>query len=296
LSDYSDATLVGEQSGSGTIDEVTFSTALLDGETYGVRVYVTSATGLQSIDAATERQEFTVTFLPPADVTLSLNYEADFGRMIITATGSSPAFGVTEAIDTVDFQRQVNGGEWVTWATGIVLAVGTLVAILVDTAPTVNGTNNYRAIIRSALPSSALSAEVASVTAEQRWGFLSTGPSFEELVRVRARLGSRAAVGRDKSTYHFAGRPKPVELSGEETRMALSVLGTLYPPSRGGMSSEPQALEDLSLTTGPVLWRDYTGRRIFASLSGVNVDYNTDSVLYPAAFILTQVDYDENVG
>lgn len=296
LSDFSDATLVGEKSGTGTTSQVTFSTALLDGSVYGVRVFVTAAAGLESILAGTELQEFTVTFLPPANATLATLYEADFGRMVLTVIGSAPVGGVTEPIAFVDLQRQINGGEWVTWATGITLSVGTLTAVLVDTAPTVNGTNTYRAITRSALPSSAISSETTNVTAEQRWGFLSTGNSFSEVVRMRARLSSRALTGRSKDNYHFAGRAKPVELSGEETNLGLSIVATLYPSSRGGQSSEPQEVEELALTSGLVLWRDYTGRRIFASLSGVNIDYNTDSVLYPTAFNLTQVDYDENVG
>ena len=169
-------------------------------------------------------------------------------------------------------------------------------AILMDTAPTVRGTNNYRAIVYSALPSSVISPETSLVTAETRWGFLSAGASFEELVRMRARLSNRALVGRNKDRHHFAGRAKPVELSGEETDLAVAVSATLFPPSRGGMSSEPQELEALATTEGIVLWRDYTGRRIFASLSGVGVDYNNDLVLYPVAFNLTEVDYDENVG
>jgi len=295
-SDYSDATLVGELSGSGTTAQATFPTALLDGETYLVWVDVTSAAGLTSSLAGAQRKEFVVAFLPPAQVSLALSYEADYGRMIVTVTGSAAVGGVTEAIALVDLQRQINGGDWVTWATGMALSVGSLMAILMDTAPTVRGTNNYRAIVYSALPSSVISPEVALVTAEERWGFLSAGSSFGELIRMRARLSNRAATDRNKSTYHFASRAKPVELSGEETNLRLAVLATLYPPSRGGLSSEPQELEALGLTPGPVLWRDYTGRRIFASLSGVNVDYNTDSVLYPAAFNLTELDYDENVG
>jgi len=296
LSDFSDATLLEEQVGSGTTAQITFTTPLLDAVTYGVRVFVTSAAGLASVAAGTELQEFLVTFLPPASATLTASYEADYGRMIVSVTGSAAVGGVTEAIVSVDLQRQINGGEWVTWATGIILSVGTLMAILVDTAPTVNGTNKYRAITYSALPSSVFSADITNVTAETRWGFLSAGGSFEELVRVRARLSTRSLVGRSRDRYHFAGREKPVELSGEETNLALSVAATLYPPSRGGQSSEPQELEALALTQGTVLWRDYTGRRIFASLSGVGVDYNNDSVLYPAAFNLTEVDYDENVG
>lgn len=294
---YVDAILVGEKTGSGTGGTVTFdSTTLLDGETYGVRVYVTSTDGLVSIDSGTDLEEFTVAYLPPASATLTATYDPDNGQMVIMIQGAGAVGGVTEAISTVDIQRQIDGGEWVTWVTGIVLDPTSLVAILVDTMPTVHGSNNYRAVVRSATPSSVLSAEVENITTEQRWGFLSTGLSFTEVVRIRARLEMRSTVGRDKAIYAFAGRDDPVELSGEATQLSIGVSGVLYPPSRGGMSSEPQAVEALGVTSGIVLWRDYTGRRIFASLSDVQTGYNTDSVLYPVAFNVTRVAYDENVG
>lgn len=292
LSDYSDATLVGEEAGTGTTDEVTFSTTLLDGSTYGVKVYVTSVNDLTSIDAGTDLQEFTVSFLPPAAVTLAASYDSDLGQMVITVQGATAEGGSTEPIATVDLQRQIDGGEWVTWAVDIVLSVGTLVAILVDTMPTINGENNYRAIARSAVPSSAFSSEVAVTTAERRWGFLSSFQgNFADTLRMRARLAGRSTTGRAKATYAFAGRERPVELSGEETSKTYAVAATLY-----GTSCTPQELEDMGETTGIVLWRDYTGRRMFASISPVAVDYNTDSVLFPASFSLTRVDFDESIG
>lgn len=296
LNNFSDATLVDEQAGVGTTSSATFAATLLNGQTYALRVYVTSAAGLTSIDAGTELQQFSVAFLPPALATIAAVYEPSFGRMAVTVTGSTSVPGVTEPISTIDLQRQINGGVWVTWATGIVVVGEPPVAIVSDTSPTINGTNNYRAISRSAVPSSRVSAEIAVATAEAQWGFLSTGPSFSQLVRMRARLTSRPSIGRDRTVYQFAGRTSPVELSGEGTQFILPIQATLYPPSRGGQSSEPGALEALALTTGVVLWRDYTGRRIFASLGDVSIDYNNDSVLYPVGFNLTKVDYDEDIG
>lgn len=283
-------TLLEEKTGT-TQASVSFDTTLLDGLTYAVRVYVTSAAGLQSIDAGTELETFLVTYLPPANVVITTVYDVDQGQMVLTIVGASPELGVTVDISTIDLQRQINGGNWVTWVKDLSMPVGQLTAVVVDTAPTIKGTNNYRAVIKSALPSSALSAEVANITAEKRWGFLSTGPSFSQYVRMRALLDRRATVGRDKAVYHFAGRSRPVELSGEETNLRIVVSATLY-----GASSAPEELEELGETAGIVLWRDYSGRRMYASLSDVNIDYNTDSPLFPVSFGLTRTDYDENVG
>jgi hypothetical protein len=297
LSDYSDATLIEEANGSGTTASWTFASTLLDGQTYGLRVYVTSAAGLESIDSGTEREEFSVAYLPPASVTISASYDALQGSSVISIIGTSSSPGVTVDISSVDLQRQIdNSGVWVTWVTGVILNPSSLVAIVVDTMPTIHGSNKYRAVVRSAVPSSALSSEIELVTAEPQWAFLTTGTSFSQMVRMRARLAGRFGVERDKARYHFAGREDPVELSGEAVDRALSVQADLYPPSRGGLSSEPQEVEAIGATTGVVLYRDYTGRRMFSSLSGVGVDYNADSVLYPVSFNVSKIDYDENVG
>lgn len=294
--DYSDATLIEEASGSGATASYALSSTLLDAATYGIRVYVTSAAGLESITSGSPRQEFLVTYLPPANTTITVAYTSDYGRMVITIQSIGAVEGVTEPVSTVDLQRQIDGGDWVTWASGIVLQPSTLAATVIDTAPTIRGTNNYRAVARSAVPSSALSPEVSVNTAEPLWGFLSTGPAFSQVVRMRAHLANRVALGRAKNTYHFAGRENPVELSGEEVSLKLAMTAILFPSSQGGQSSEPEELEDLAHTTGVVLWRDYRGRRIYASLSDVNIDYVTLANKFPVAFNLSRVDYDEDVG
>lgn len=277
-----------EQKAGTTETEVLFSTTVLDGGTYAVVVEVTSAAGLVSIQAGMEFQIFTVAYLPPAAVTLQALYDADQGQMVITVLAEGEEVGVTEPIDTIDLQRQIDGGDWVTWLKGLVLPQ--LVAAVVDVSPTINGSNKYRAIAHSALPSSGMSPEIEVVTAEDRWGFLSVGISFSQVVKMRAELDQRLNIRRDKETFHFAGRQKPVELAGEHTDFKIAVSAKLY-----GASSTQAEVEALALTAGPVLWRDYTGRRIFASLSDVTIDRNTQQTLIPISFGLKEVDYDENV-
>lgn len=200
-----------------------------------------------------------------------------------------------EAIDHIDIQRRINGGAWVTWAAGIVLP-GDFTVNVTDVAPITNGLNEYQALVFSALPSSTVSNIASLSVDDELWGFLGYGNNFSTIVKMRARLAMRVAVGRSKATYYFAGRSKPVELSGEQTRFGLAVSATLMGPSNGGVSSEPSAIEAAAITTGPVLWRDHTGRRVFASLSDVIVDYTTLANKYPVSFNLTEVDFDENVG
>lgn len=284
-----DYVLLEEKSGT-TEDEVTFATTVLDGLDYAVRVYVTSSAGLESIDSGTELQDFSVSYLPPAQVTLSPVYDSENGRMVITIEAEAPEGGVTEDIDTIDIQRSVDGGEWVTWLRGLTVPPGQTIFAVIDVAPTINGSNKYRAAIHSALPSSDFSPEVEALTSESRWGFLSTGTNFTEWVRMRAELDSRETVARSKATYHFAGREKPVELSGEHVDTRLTVTALLYGPS-----SSAQELRALAKTPNVVLWRDYSGRRIFASLSNVNMDIRSQFNTIPISFQLREVDYDEDV-
>jgi len=200
-----------------------------------------------------------------------------------------------EAIDHIDLQRRINGGDWVTWAAGVVLPIDLTVNVT-DSAPITNGDNEYRALIYSALPSSAISNTADMPVNDELWGFLGYGNNFSTIVKMRARLAMRTSVGRAKATYHFAGREDPVELSGEQVTFGLAVSATLMGPSNGGLSSEPEELEAAGVTTGPILWRDHTGRRVFASLSDVVIDYNTLANKFPASFNLTRVAFDENVG
>lgn len=281
--------LLEEKSGT-TEDQTTFATTVLDGLDYAVRVYVTSAAGLESVDAGTELQEFSVSYLPPAQVTLALVYDDDNGQMVITIEAEAAVPTVTEDIDTIDIQRSINGGAWVTWLRGLEVPPGQTIFAVIDVAPTIHGNNNYRAVIHSALPSSDVSAEVDLDTAETRWGFLNAGVGLTERVRMRAELDSRATTGRSKQTHQFAGRTKPVELSGEHTSLAMQVTATLYGPS-----STRDELEEIGRTTGPVLFRDYSGRRVFASISDVNTDTRTQFNTTPVSFRLREVDYDENV-
>src|SRR5262249_51262444 len=119
---------------SGTTETtVPFTTVLADGATYTVQVFVTSAAGLTS---AVGQPTLTGTYLPPADVAVAASYDADSGSMVLTVTGDGAVDGVTVAINTVTVQRQINGGPWVTLATGLMLAGTPLTVILVDTTPT----------------------------------------------------------------------------------------------------------------------------------------------------------------
>jgi len=241
-----------------------FTTAGEDGATYTVTVAVTSAAGLTS---ALDSQEFTVTYLPPASVTVTALYDSNSGSMALTIVGDDVIGGVTVAIATVTLQRSINGGEWVTLVTGVVLIDDPPTATVLDTTPTIHGTNTYRAIAFSALPSSAVSAEVIAITDEAYWSFLSAGPGFEQIVRMKAAPKFGAEVKRQRVLHNFAGREKPVQLEGDAVNLGLSVSGTLRDDS-----STADEWEAIGRARGVMLWREPTGRRAWVSLASVQTD------------------------
>lgn len=281
-------TVIEERTGT-TENQVLFNTTLLDGLNYAVRVYVTSSDGLVSIDSSTELESFVVAYLPPADVSIFAHYSEDDGFMLVTLVPSSPEPGVTEEIASIDLQRQINGGEWVTWAKGLMIPPGQATAVIIDTAPTVNGVNVYRALITSPLPSSAVSAETSVVTSESRWGFLSTGDNFSQVIRMRAQLDRDLVIKREKEIHRFAGRTLPVELAGEHVDIRMNASAVLY-----GQSSSPRELEELGITGQIALWRDGTGRRMYVSIQDVRISYNADQTVTPVAFSMVNVDYSEH--
>lgn len=281
---YDNASNLLEQISGTTESAATFTTALVDGASYSVTMTVTSAVGLTS---ALDTQAFTVTFLPPAAVVIDAVYDSPSGSMVLTVVGDGPTGGVTVAISTVTIQRSINGGDWVTVTAGLVLSGSPLTAIVLDLAPTIHGTNAYRALVYSATPSSRISAEEINETAEPEWSFLSAGPGFEQVVRMKAAPKFKAESSRVRALHRFAGRIKPVQLEGEGVNLALAVDGTLR-----DSSSTPEEYEAIASTPGVVLWREPTGRRIFASLARVQTDRQTH-IWAGVSFNLTQIDYTE---
>lgn len=266
--------------------EATFATPLADGGSYSVSVVVTSAAGLTSAPGV---QAFTVTYLPPAAVAIAGAFDDTAGSVALTITGDNPVVGVTEAISTVDVQRSLDGGlTWVTIATGIVLAGDPLIATVVDALPITVGTNTYRAVAFSALPSSVMSSTDDVVTSETTWGYLSTGDGFGTVARFRATPTYAVSTARAKALYHFAGRPKPVQLVGEALTTTLSVSGGLSNGS-GGVAD----FEALGLAEGVVCWRGPDGRRLFASLDKMTTGVTRLHELPTIAFALTEVDFSE---
>lgn len=278
------ATLLEQISGT-TESEGLFAAALADAATYTVTVAVTSAAGLTS---ALDTQEFTVSYLPPAAVAVAAAFDADAGSTVLTVTADNPDEGVTVAVATVDVQRSIDAGPWVTVAAGLVLALvdDVFTVIVLDLGPTVAGLNTYRVVAYSALPSSAMSAEVPVTTASS-WAFLSGGAGFQEIVRMRWDGQYDQATERAAASHHFAGRELPVTLEGDALSGSIGVSVVMAADS----STEAQ-VHAFARLPGVKLWRDPFGRRMFARLAGLRTS-RRNTRTYNLAFTLTEQDYTE---
>lgn len=280
LYDASDVLL---ESKSGTTESsVTFSKALTDATTYKVQVYVTSAAGLESL---VDTETFTTDFLPPATSYIVATYDDDSGTMNLAVSADGPEEDVSVEITSMDIQRKINDGDWVTLISGVVFDGSAF--NVVDYIPSINGTNTYRVVAYSATPTSNYSAEAVEVVAEPNLCFLNAGTSFATYAKLKAQPQIQAKTSRAKALYHFAGRTKPVQLTGEAQSLTLSVSGMLI-----GSSSTPEEFEEMAYTDGVVCWRDPTGRRIFASIGDVTTN-RTTHVFSNVSFGLTELDYDE---
>lgn len=250
-------TVLEVKTGSGAATSTTMATPVQDATDYEVTVEVRSAAGVWSL---ADSQEFSVSYLPPADVDLEAEYDSASGSMVLTLTPAAVVGGVTIAQDTVTIERRVDGDDWEIVGTGIAPD-----AVVIDTFPTVAGLNEYRVTVYSALPSTVVMAVVPLTTAETQWAFLNVGPGLATVARVFGALAVATQAARVQEAVHLVGRAGlPVLVTGEA--VAATVTATAIVES----TSSPATDFDTAARTGGVAgWRDPSGRRIRAGIVGI---------------------------
>lgn len=138
---------------------------------------------------------------------------------------------------------------------------------LLDTTPTIHGTNTYRITTKSALGAETTITKQL-VTSECRRAFLSKGPGFETVGVFGGNLSVDEDVSVASSTVTAAGRLKPIGLYGVETSVALKVKSFVYPEFGTPMDE----LRNLLLIPGKACYRDASGRRVFGTVKG-SIEY-----------------------
>jgi len=134
---------------------------------------------------------------------------------------------------------------------------------LLDTFPTIFGTNSYKVTTISADGATA-DTLITMVTAEGEWGFLSTGEGFSQIVKFGGNFALEATPTVDSTLFKAAGRTRPIALYG--TTGDLVVTGSCLVAD--GFGSTADELEAFLLIPGKAGYRDPSGRRIRGLVTG----------------------------
>ena len=289
-------TLLEQRSGFDTTTFVPFTFPVVDGATYVVRAQVMSGSGLWSAWAS---RTTTVDLPPPAAVTVTTAYDQCGSTMAVTMVPASPAVGEVP-VATMDLERRVPAGEWVTLVRGLVGAVTVL-----DPVPVTNGVNAYRVTAWSTAPSVRVTPVVQGIGTDGSpgaglWVSLAWGPGFHTLARVHGDVSIEEAASRVVKAQPFLGRAKPVLLAGTNTTRTVNVSGTirysLPCPAGGCLDTGPAGWTGAAQGAEVVCYRDYTGRRLFGLLSGISVVEGVYPGHASVSFTITEIDYVEKAG
>lgn len=277
--------LVEARSGVGAATSTGLTTVLADGSAWTVRARVQDADGMWSVaDVAA----IDVSYALPPVPTLSLAWDPDAATVTVTVTVPEPVEGEVDA-DHVNLWRAIDDGPWRLIAAGVPLATA-----ITDYAPTIAGTNRYRAEAVSLLPSVATSAIVEQVTplpGDPSTVFLSGGQGFSVVCRGVANVLVLATTDLAERVLHrFAGRERPVEFAGTGTARVWSVALDVITPSSGPAATPPEAWLTLGALPGPHLLRTPDGLYVWCSVSGITAQRAPGGAVTTISFTATEVD------
>lgn len=254
-----DGVIVESQEVSGPILRVPLATYLGDGLTYQVTVTVFSGHGLASWPVT---QTFTVVYEKPPVPKAFLEWDDVAGCVRVRVDNPAPAAGKPAAVRN-RVERSDDGG--VTWRglTDDLAVSGTLL----DYESTSHGDVQYRVSAVSDLPSTASATASLSVESWAMW--LGGGENFGVTVPLRWDPLHSCKTGlANRKLYRFAGRAGAVEMSGYHREKALSLSATLFDDDWELL----QRIEQLSYLPAPFIYRDPMGRRVYCSLTSVDLD------------------------
>lgn len=252
-----DAGTVVETVTTMTLAGTLMATRLADGGSYSLSVTVLDSDGMTS---AAVTAAFTVNYLDPTTPTVVVTYLQDNGFAQVDVTIPDGG-GVTAPPVSVSITRTING------VTETVLSSWPASASLsiLDTTPTINGTNTYDVVTTSADGAECVPVEVDLVATEQFWAFLSHGDGFADGISFGGDLTFDATPSMNQALVMASGRKRPIGLYG--TIGSLVVTGSATVGSVVG-GSTPEELEAFFLTPGVCCYRDPSGRRMFGQATG----------------------------
>jgi len=279
-----DDSLIESLSGDGDTMSVTFGTRAEDGQSYRVTVEAADGT-LHWSDPA--EQVFTVDYAEPPQPVVTVRWDGDEGRAVVSAEVPEPAVGETEALYVNLYRAQ--GDRWLLIADELEPGSAT-----VDQTPPLGTAVAYQAVAVSELGSTSLSV-ATPVETTSRYVFVNFGVEFSRVVRLWADLSASRSVGREKVLHRFAGRTAPVEYAGEGVTRSYELSAKRFAPwhDDGSMSSWDE-LDAVALAGALVCVRDPEGTRLFCSVGDIPESSHLEQ-LREVSLSLTEVDWSERL-
>ncbi|QWW20125.1 fibronectin type III domain-containing protein [Schaalia sp. 19OD2882] len=250
--------VIEEKQVQGPATQAALDTRFEDGAAYTITIRVRSGHGIWS---EVDTRNVTVDYPEPPAPLVEVTWDDQLGQALIQIT--NPAAGADQA-ETVSntVERSVDGGAtWEPVATDLPVS-----AALTDREGLSNGQTQYRVSAVSALPSSASTTVTLDAESWAIWltggqdGTTTVGLFYDPEHTLAPALLNR-------EVHHFAGRLLGVEMAGTQRSRVIGISATLLDEDMPLLLR----LEELALTPGPILYRDPAGRRLFASLSGVQL-------------------------
>lgn len=243
--------------GPGTSLEL--STVFQNGRDYTIHVCARSASGFWS---RWERVDIHVSFPAPPVPKITTQWSEETGAATIHVGNIQPEGDQPAAVSNT-VERSIDGGKtWETVADKLAIS-----SSITDTECLSNGTTTYRVTATSDLPSSSSTTVELTTSSDAIW--LSGGQGFALAVPLAWNPKTAVSSGlANRKVHRFAGRRLPVEMSGVQRVRTVSLSATLLDERIDLLDR----LEDLSYRPAPFLYRDPLGRRIYTSLSGLQMD------------------------
>ena len=286
------------RSGADAANTTTFAYRLQE-TSYTVKVRVRDSRGLWS---TLDTRAFTVTYpLPPTPVLENAIWDWKRGTVELSISVPAPS-GSEVAPVYMEIWRSRDDRPYERLVTN--LPPGTLSYL--DFTPTVDGKNTYIIQVVSGLPSIAQSdpegAHAVIITpgaSDGRPGvWLSGGTDFTKVGRLASQVTVEAGRIRERVLQRYAGRPLPVEHSGEHVDETWQISGNLILKWSADVDlpGSPEDWLALGALAGPFLLRApalFGGQPIYAyvSVEGPTVSRQVGGNVQAVSFTATRTEY-----
>lgn len=259
---YEGSELVDENTLHGATATYQLAIALKNETTYTLKLRVRSGHGLWSNWAVSE---FTTNFPLPSAPNVELIWNNEIGGLAVHISNPPPSSG-TPPVETNQVLRSVDGGR--TWET-VHENLGPN-TVIIDYEALSWGETQYKIIAISSLPTAAETLKTVTVKSHNIWIGADQGFTTQIRLPYNPKISFQTGLI-SRKIYQFAGRTHGVETTGTARQRTASISSLIIEDDPTSQSSTSGEAEELGYKPAPFIYRDPTGRRIYCSISDVNI-------------------------